>query len=81
LPFFLTKELFKGEKGCLIAHMNELLSFVLPHQGDSILFTILVLGSFLGHLQFMDAGPGFDDFFRLWQRIIVGLGLLGVGAS
>jgi hypothetical protein len=62
--------------------MNELLSFASPHQGDSILFTILVLGSFLGRLQFVDAGcPGFDDFFHLWQRSIVGLGLLGVGAS
>jgi hypothetical protein len=61
--------------------MNELLSFASPHQGDSILFTILVLGSFLGRLQFVDAGPGFDDFFHRWQRSIVGLGLLEVGAS
>jgi hypothetical protein len=29
----------------------------------------------------VDAGPGFDDFFHLWQRSILGLGLLGVGAS
>ncbi|CAK9858467.1 unnamed protein product [Sphagnum jensenii] len=80
IAILVDKELFKGEKGCLIAHSNELLSFSLPQQGDTILFSMLLLGAFVGCLQYPDADPGFDDF-SLWQRSIVGLGLLGVGAS